>query len=170
MSTREGFCSFPLQRLIGIARQSGIAEPSNCTLTFQLLVASRAVRHSVQRIVKPLGLSEARFLALVTLYVLDPEPSCPADLAYHAEITRSAMTDTLDQMADMGWIQRKRLISDRRGLHVYLTAEGRKIASIAIRRFLQVTGDLPRSLKPNQHKVFALVCRQLQQHAEASAL
>lgn len=167
LSSLSGLCSLPLQRLICIARQSGIAEASNCAMTLQLLVASRAVRQSVLRIVKPLGLSEARFLTLVTLYVLDPVPSSPADLAYHAEITRSAMTDTLDQMEKQGWVRRKRTESDRRAIHIYLTEPGRKVASVAIRRFLRVTAEISKSLKPTQHKAFTALCRRFQEQAEA---
>lgn len=162
-----GLCSLPLQRLISIAKQSGIAEPSNCEVTLQLLVTSRAVRASVDRIVKPMGLSEARFLTLVTLYILDPVPSCPADLAYHAEITRSAMTDTLDQMELQGWVRRQRTPSDRRAIHIHLTEAGRKVAALAIRRILQVTSEISNRLKPGQRKQFTTLCREFQLQAEA---
>ncbi|MFT3868652.1 MAG: MarR family transcriptional regulator [Nibricoccus sp.] len=159
--------SMPLQRLLCIARQSGVGEPSSCAATLLLLSAGRAVRHGLQRIMKPLGMSEARFLSLVTLYTLDPVPSCPANLAYHVEITRTAMTDTLDQMEKHGWVRRERLATDRRVVRVFLTDDGREIAANAIRHFLKAASVLAESLKPAQHKVFAEVCLKLRQRAEA---
>lgn len=159
--------SLPLQRLLYIARQSGVAEPSSCAATLLLLSTGRAVRHGLHRIMKPLGMSEARFLSLVTLYTLDPVPSCPANLAYHVEVTRTAMTDTLDQMEKQGWVRRERLATDRRVVRVFLTDQGREIAAGAIRHFLKAASVLAESLKPAQHKIFGAVCLKLRQRAEA---
>lgn len=162
----EGSATLPLRRLLCFARQSGVAEPSSCAITLLLLSTSRAVRHGIERVMKPLGMSEARFLSLVTLYTLDPAPSCPANLAYHVEITRTAMTDTLDQMEKQGWVRRERLAGDRRVIHVFLTDKGRDIAAGAIRDFLQVASSLTASLKPAQHRIFGAVCRKLREQAE----
>ncbi|MFT3783370.1 MAG: MarR family transcriptional regulator [Nibricoccus sp.] len=157
--------ALPLQRLLSIARQSGIAEPSKCEVTLLLLSTSRMVRQGLQRVMKPLGMSEARFLSLVTLYTLDPMPANPANLAYHVDITRAAMTDNLDQMEKQGWVRRERVGSDRREVQVHLTEKGRVVAGAAIKRFLQATSNLSDQLQPAQHKVFDQVCRQLRQHA-----
>lgn len=158
--------NLPLQRLLCIAHQSGMAELADCAVTLQLLSTSRAVRLGVQRIMRPLGLSEARFFALVTLYTLDPEPSCPANLAHHAEITRTGMTDTLDQMEKQGWIRRERTTADRRVVHVHLTDAGREISQAAIRCFLKAAESFSESLRPTQQAVFGEVCQHLRRHAE----
>ena len=157
----------PLQGLLCIARQSGIAEPARCGVTINLLVTSRAVRNGLQRIMRPLGLSEARFNALVTLYVLDPVPVSPANLAHHAAITRTAMTDTLDQLAMHGWISRERQKTDRRVIHIRLTDQGRETAGAAIRRFLKAAEDFSETLNPGQPDSFSAVCLVLRRRAEA---
>lgn len=163
----EDAATLPLRRLLCIARQSGIAEPASCAVTLLLLSTSRVVRHGLQRIMKPLGMSEARFLSLVTLYTLDPTPSCPANLAYHVEVTRTAMTDTLDQMEKQGWVRRKRLEADRRVVHVFLTDKGREIAAGAIGHFLKAAEAIASSLRPAQHRTFGAVCRRLRQRADS---
>jgi len=157
----------PLQGLLCIARQSGMAEPARCGVTINLLVTSRAVRNGMQRIMRPLGLSEARFNALVALYVLDPVPLSPANLAHHAAITRTAMMDTLDQLATHGWISRERRKTDRRVIHIHLTDQGREAADAAIRRFLKAAEDFSETLNPGQQDSFSAVCRVLRQHTEA---
>jgi DNA-binding MarR family transcriptional regulator len=157
----------PHQGLLSIARQSGMAEPARCGVTINLLITSRAVRNGMQRIMRPLGLSEARFNALVTLYVLDPVPVSPANLAHHAAITRTAMTDTLDQLEMNGWISRVRQKTDRRVIHIHLTDQGRVITGAAIRRFLEAAEDFSETLNPGQQASFSTVCRILHQRAEA---
>lgn len=164
-SALDEWVTLPFQRLLSIARQSGIVEPSRCAVTIGLLSTSRVVRHGLQRMMKPLGLSEARFFSLVTLYVLDPAPSTPANLAYHVEVTRAAMTDTLDQMQKLGWIQRQRLTVDRRVIHIHLTAAGREKAAESIECFLKIAAEMGELLTPTHHRAFDAVCCKLRDHA-----
>jgi DNA-binding MarR family transcriptional regulator len=156
---------FPFKQLLRIARQSGIAEPLACASSLTLLKTSRAVHHCLLRILKPLGLSEGRFVALVTLYTLDPAPSSSADLAYHTEITRPAMTGLLDTMEERGWIRRKhRLTKDRRFSCVTLTDKGRAVAVFAIDRFLKSAAEISEGLKPAQHLLIGNLCAKLRFH------
>ena len=163
---REDNERFPLQQLLQIARQSGLAEPLACASSLTLLKTGRAVHQCLLRILKPLGLSEGRFVALVTLYTLDPTPSSSADLAYHTEITRPAMTNLLDTLEERGWIRRKhRLNADRRFTRVSLTNEGREITAFAIYRFLKSTAEISEDLKPEQHTLFNKLCASIRQRS-----
>lgn len=165
-SADEDHGPFPLQQLLRIARQSGIAEPLACASSLNLLTSGRAVHHSLIRVLKPLGLSEARFFALVTLYTLDPSPLSPADLAYHTEITRPAMTGLLDTMAERGWICRKRrLTKDRRFSRVSLTDKGREVTVFAIYQFLKSAAEIAEDLKPEQHLLFDKLCALLRRRS-----
>lgn len=118
---------------------------------------------------KPLGMTEARFLSLVTLYTLDPTPSCPANLAYHVDVTRTAMTDTIDHMEELGWVRRARLESDRRVINISLTDKGREIAAGAIKHFLTAAGNISASMKPAQRRILGTACVELRRHAEELA-
>ncbi len=158
--------TFPLKRLLCFARQSGEADPEQCALTLLLLSTGRVLRNALQKAMKPLGMSEARFLSLVTLYSLDPAPSCPANLAYHVEITRTAMTDTLDQMEKLGWVRRVRQKADRRVIHIHLTESGRQAAASAIGYFLRVAGALASGLSPLQRKTLHKACGRVRENAD----
>jgi DNA-binding MarR family transcriptional regulator len=150
---------FPVKQLLRIARQSGIAEPLACASSLTLLKTSRAIHHSLLRVLKPLGLSEYRFAALVTLYTLEPVPASSADLAYHTEITRPAMTGLLDTMEERGWIRRRhRLRKDRRFSRISLTAKGREVTGFAIYRFLKSAAEISEELNPAQHALFDEMC------------
>lgn len=158
--------TFPIQHLLRIARQSGVAEPMACASSLTLLITSRAVNHCLHRVLKPLGLSEGRFVALVTLYALDPMPTSSADLAYHTEITRPAMTGLLDTMEERGWIHRKhRVNADRRFSCVSLTDSGREVTTFAIQRFLKSAAEISEDLKPTQHKLFDKICAQFRRRS-----
>jgi len=158
--------SFPLQQLLRIARQSEIAEPLACASSLTLLSTSRAVHRSLIRILKPLGLSEGRFVALVTLYTLDPIPCSSADLAYHTEMTRPAMTCLLDTLEARGWIRRRRrLNADRRFSQVSLTERGRKATVFAIYQFLKAAAEISEDVGPAQHKLLGEVCARMRQRS-----
>lgn len=157
---------FPLQQLLRIARQSGIAEPLACATSLTLLKTSRAVNHCLHRVLKPLGLSEGRFVALVTLHALDPMPASSADLAYHTEISRPAMTGLLDTMEERGWICRKhRTNADRRFSCVSLTDAGREVTAFAIECFLKSAAGIAEDLKPTEHNLFNNICVRLQRRS-----
>jgi len=154
--------SFLFKQLLRIARQSGIAEPLACSSSLTLLRTSRVVHQCLLRVLKPLGLSEGKFAALVTLYMLDPTPSNPADLAYHTEITRQAITGLLDTMAERGWISRKyRLSTDRRFSQISLTDKGREVTVFAIYRFLQFAAEISQGLNSPQHELLDKSCAHL---------
>jgi DNA-binding MarR family transcriptional regulator len=164
----EERCGLPFRTLMRVAQQGDLANPQGCATTLALLSASHAVRVNLHHVLKPLNLSEARFHTLVVLYSLDPSPSTSADLAYHAETTRTAMTDTLDQMEAKKWVRRKRVPIDRRVIHIHLTARGRAVAVSAIHCFLKAAGDLAGRLSGAQSRVFLSVCGRLQQQARAT--
>jgi DNA-binding MarR family transcriptional regulator len=56
-----------------------------------------------------------------------PYRSSPGRLAEHLELSSGAMTNRLDQLEEAGLIRRLPDPSDRRGIHVELTAAGRKL-------------------------------------------
>jgi DNA-binding MarR family transcriptional regulator len=160
------FETFPFQQLLRIARQSGLAEPCACASSMTLLKTCRAVHHCLVRTLKPLGLSEGRFFALVTLYALDPIPSSSADLAYHTEITRPAMTGLLDKMVKRGWVRRRhRHTEDRRFSRVSLTDKGREVTVFAIYRYLKSAAEISGDLTKAQHLVFDKLCAQLRRRS-----
>ncbi|HEY0946637.1 MAG TPA: MarR family transcriptional regulator [Opitutaceae bacterium] len=162
-SASEG-TSLPLQTLVQIARQSGTGNPATCEVFIELLATGRVLRNEFRRVLAALDLSETKFSALVTLYALDPLPSNAADLAYHAETSRAAMTEILDYLGGHDWIQRERIGQDRRIIHVRLTEAGRDIAARAIRRILDTASDYTNTLSLPQREALAAACAALRHH------
>jgi DNA-binding MarR family transcriptional regulator len=159
----------PKSLLLGVARQSGIGDPDSCRTILALLSVGRAIRRSLESELGPDELSEARFATLVTLYALEPLPATPTDLAYHADVTRSAMTDILDVLERRGWIKRGDPARDRRLTPIHLTELGCRITVIAVHRFLQAGSRLAGNLSLSRRKAIVDGCEQIERSIDHAA-
>jgi DNA-binding MarR family transcriptional regulator len=78
----------------------------------------------------------------VTLFATDPSPISSAELAEHAGITRSAITDVLDRLEADRLIRRHRDTADRRIIYVTITEQGRAEVDAALTRFIATAGQV----------------------------
>jgi DNA-binding MarR family transcriptional regulator len=135
----------PNRFLIGAARQSGTGDPDSCRTVMAILAASRAIRRALDRELGTEELTESRFTSLVTLYAVAPLSATPADLAYHAQVSRASMTDVVAALEKHGWVERE-TGRDRRVRPLRITPLGSSVAVRAVHRFLHlascVAGDL----------------------------
>ncbi|PTY05247.1 hypothetical protein DB347_17435 [Opitutaceae bacterium EW11] len=136
-------------------------DDSTCEFILALWGAGRGLRLDLQRVMRPLGLSDVKFGTLLSLYALAPTPSNPVDLAYHAGVTRSSMTDVLDQLEGCGWIQRQRFLEDRRVVHVTLSGDGRAQVEKAIGVFFHEVEALTAGITAEQRSIVSAVCSAL---------
>ncbi|MGC4072971.1 MAG: MarR family transcriptional regulator [Nibricoccus sp.] len=158
-----------MKTLLRIARQSDEADEARCALLLSLVTTGRAMRNELQRFLTTQGLSDLKFCALIVLHALDPEPSTPADIAHHTDVTRSAITDVLDQLEKRRWISRRRDRADRRIIYVHLTATGREELGRLIPLFLKFISDLALDVDPAERGAVTSACVKLQQRAHPSA-
>ena len=115
-------------------------EPSY-RLGLELAEVSRLWRHVLDARLKPLGLSTARWVALVNLSA-HPEGMTQNALAFRVGIKGSTLVRQLDQLEADGWVVRRGQPGDRRVKRVFLTPKARPaLASIAV-----VGRDLRREL------------------------
>lgn len=156
--------SQPVDMLVRIARQSQLSDPEGCATLLTMLTTMRLLRLHLQRVLTPLKLSEVKFTTLVSLYALDPIPSSPSDLAFHAQVSRAAMTDALEGMRVRGWIARERSRDDRRMTLVHLTAAGRDLVEKAVRPFLAALGRCSEALSSDERKTIVHACAHLDAH------
>jgi DNA-binding MarR family transcriptional regulator len=133
--------------LIAIARQRQGLDAPRCTVVFEHLDTSAVLSAALRRLLAEYHLSELKFAVLVVLFTLDPDPSTPADLAQHSGVSRSAITDVLDQLAAQKYLVRNRDESDRRTIYIRLTAAGHKILARALPPYLRTAGDAARLLE-----------------------
>ncbi len=100
-------------------------------LGLALAEVSRMWRHVLDARLKPLGLSTARWVALVNLSA-HPEGLTQNALALRVGIKGSTLVRQLDQLEADGWVVRRAQPGDRRVKRVFLTPKARPaLASIA---------------------------------------
>lgn len=100
-------------------------------LGLALAEVSRLWRHVLDARLKPLGLSTARWVALVNLSA-HPEGLTQNALAFRVGIKGSTLVRQLDLLEADGWVVRRAQPGDRRVKRVFLTAKARPaLASIA---------------------------------------
>lgn len=135
--------------LIAIARQREGLDAPRCQVVFEHLDTTAVLRDALRRPLAAYHLSDLKFAVLVVLFTLDPDPSTPADLAAHAGVSRSAITEALDQLATQKCVVRERDNRDRRTIYIRLTAAGRRILDRALTHYLHTAGDIARRLDPS---------------------
>lgn len=147
--------------LIAIARHRDGLDEHRCHCVLELLGAASAVRAALQRQLSRLELTELKLGALGVLFALAPTPATPADLAAHTGVTRSAMTDVLEQLETRGLIRRERDARDRRLVHVHLTAAGRSTADGALTDYLKNVGRIATDIDPQAAQHLLALCSRL---------
>src|SRR5262249_55092463 len=102
---------------------------------------SRLWRHELDARLRPLGLSTARWMALVNLSA-NPEGLTQNALAIRVGIKGSTLVRQLDLLEADGWVERRDSPADRRVKTVVLTAK----AKPALQRIAAVGRELRREL------------------------
>jgi DNA-binding MarR family transcriptional regulator len=151
--------------LAQISRQSGIGDPKTCFCVLTLLTAGRRVREALGTLMGVDAVSEGSLATLVMLYALDPVPSTAADLAYHAQVTRSSMTQILDSLERRGYLTRGTNSEDRRRHFIHLTDRGREAAATVSQQFLRAADDLASGFSVNEYTTLIDTCQQLIERA-----
>lgn len=151
--------------ILAAARQRNGLNEARCRLVLEFLSAATAANASLHRKFAGLELSELKFAVLVVLFVVDPAPATPADLATHTGVTRSAMTGALDGLESSGFVLRQRDTHDRRVIYVELTDAGRTAANAALTTFLQTASELARFVRPAEQQALLHACAQLHEGA-----
>jgi DNA-binding MarR family transcriptional regulator len=153
--------SLVVRTLLATARQRPGLDEARCRFVLEVLCAGAAVRAALQESLAPCGLTELKFAVLVVLFTLDPEPTTPADLASHTDVSRAAITDALDGLQAHRLVARERDPIDRRTIDVRLTGAGREAVDSALQRFLQTAGHVARFVEKAERAAAAVVCAHL---------
>lgn len=105
----------------------------------QVATLARAWRTELDNRLRPLGLSQARWLLLVHLHEA-PDGMAQLDLADRANVTGPTLVKQIDQLEAAGLVARREHPGDRRIKRVCLTAEGQaKFAEVdAVARSLRL--------------------------------
>ena len=112
-----------------------------------LAETARVWRMRLDKRLKPLGLSQAKWRALLSL-ARDGEGMTQTALAERLGIEGPSLVGLLDRLAADGWIERLVCVDDRRARRIYLTEKARstleEIEAVATELREEIFGDIPR--------------------------
>lgn len=136
--------------------------------SFGLLLAetARVWRSKLDQRLRPLGLSQAQWVALVHLSRAQ-EAITQRELAERVGIEGPTLVRLLDRMSRDGWIERRESSRDRRSKTVHLTERARAILSEIYAVAAQLRGELLRDVPAAQLKVCGDVLRRINAAAQA---
>ncbi len=104
------------------------------------------------------NITESKFdlLLLLTLHE-GREQITPSAIADRLGIRRASVTALLDWLEKRNWIAREQSSTDRRMVHVRITAEGRALVAEVLPTFWLTCSSLVKDLEPEEQKVFEKV-------------
>ena len=146
------------QMLVRVAKHGGIGDPEGCAAVLTLLETARRLRGHIHSILAAHGLSDARFAVLVCLYAIDPTPITPAELAEEAQISRAAMSESLESLQKAGHVTRERSATDRRSTRISLSDSGRALIEDTMRPFLDVVSRFGGALSLAERRIIGEIC------------
>ena len=117
------------------------------SVTFQLVKLGQLVNNRLADLLAPLGL-RPRHCGLLEL--LRDGPKAQLDLANGLGVAPSVIVDMIDELQDIGAVDRVRGTADRRRQFVDLTAHGRTLARRAATAARQLDADLLGDLDTEQ--------------------
>ena len=92
-----------------------------------LAETARTWRHKLDQRLKPLGLSQARWVIILVLNRYG-DGITQTELAEHAGIEGPTLVGLLDRMAKDGWLERRASETDRRAKTVHLTGKSQEVS------------------------------------------
>lgn len=138
--------SLAAQTIMQFARQRPGFDPEFCRTVFEHLETASALSSALHHALGEFKLTDLQFGVVVVLYALEPEPLSSADLAEYTAVSRSAVTEALDDLEERELVKRNRDAHDRRIIRAQLTPAGREIAEPATVTFLRAVSASTRYL------------------------
>jgi DNA-binding MarR family transcriptional regulator len=140
--------SFAVRTLVDIAERRRGADAARCRLALLHFESATLIHRALRRALAGHSLSDLQFAVLVILFSTEPEPLSASELAEHAGVSRSAMTDALSRLEDGGLLVRTRDEFDRRVVYVRANPAGLETVDRAINDYLRVAEEAVSQLRP----------------------
>jgi DNA-binding MarR family transcriptional regulator len=102
------------------------AEPSATELAINVMYTAELLGRRLEEVVRPFGLSRGSHNAL-QIVAGATDPLTPGEVAARLTVTSATVTGLLDTLEQRGLVRRVRHPTDRRSVHVEITAAGRKL-------------------------------------------
>lgn len=160
--------SFAVRVLITIAERRKGIDAVRCRLALLHLETATPLRRSLHRTLAFRQLTDLQFAVLVILFSTEPEPLSASVLAEHAAVSRSSITDALDQLESLRLVTRTRDHLDRRVTYVRITSAGQDTVDATINDYLHAAADAVRRVRPEAQRALIAAYLQLLRGAASS--
>lgn len=125
----------------------------------KLVRASETLRVRTEEWLRDEGLTVSQLGVLESLLHLGPMRQC--DLGTKLLVSRANVTLVVDQLAEHGWVKRKRDAADRRSNVVHLTPEGRRRIAAYFPRHARRIGDAFSALTAGEQEQLGRLAKKL---------
>jgi DNA-binding MarR family transcriptional regulator len=158
-ATRGGLPFDPVQRAFELWEQRWGESTSMLAVT-SLMRAHQLVLAEVDAIVRPYGLTFARYEALVLLTFSRKGALSLSKIGERLQVHPTSVTNIVDRLAKSGLVDRKPNPEDGRGVLAEITAEGRDVVEKATADLMAADFSLG-ALDAEQHRSLFAILREL---------
>ncbi|HEY5891622.1 MAG TPA: MarR family transcriptional regulator [Chthoniobacterales bacterium] len=124
------------------AQQFPSLDPGACAVFLNLWKTGDAISEAGSEFLGRHGLTQARFMMLMTLSQCRDFPANPAGLAESCGVTRATITGVLDTLERDGLITREACPTDRRSIKVEMTAKGRSLIDTVAPKYFERVAEI----------------------------
>ena len=123
---------------------------------------ARVVEENAEAVLSRFGLSEVEFLLLAAIRTAPEQHPSPRDLLDSLMVTSSGLTNRIDRLAAAGLLDRTAHPTDRRGVRIELTDQGRELVDQVTTAYLENQNQvLDDALQPEERESLARLLRKL---------
>lgn len=123
---------------------------------------ARVAAQNAEAVLSQFGLSEVEFLLLAAIRMAPDQHPSPRDLLDSLMVTSGGLTNRLDRLENAGLIERAAHPTDRRGIRIELTAEGRDLVDRVTTAYVENQNHvLDGALRPEERESLARLLRKL---------
>ena len=123
---------------------------------------AHVVEENAEAVLSRFGLSEVEFLLLAAIRTSPEQDPSPRDLLDSLMVTSSGLTNRIDRLEAAGLVERAAHPTDRRGVRIELTDEGRKLVDEVTTAYLENQNQvLDDALQPDERESLARLLRKL---------
>lgn len=133
----------------------------NGSIWCNLDIALRNLDQIFGRVVQPLRLTIIEWYILRALYERDGQHA--SELARAVGRAATSFTPNLDKLQKKGWIERRPDLTDRRAVHIFLTAEGEKYRDEIMQGAERIDAQICSLFNEQEWETFQRLLIQIQQ-------
>ena len=123
---------------------------------------ARVAEENAQAVLSDFDLSEVEFLLLAAIRTTPDQHPSPRDLLDSLMVTSSGLTNRIDRLEGAGLVQRAANPTDRRGIRIELTDQGRDVVDRVTTAYLEHQNKvLDAALQPDERESLARLLRKL---------